>query len=44
MKRTLEEAIIAGDTDGRDNSGADRGRLERLRKERDALKHLSGKA
>ena len=43
MKRTLEEAIIAGDREGRDNSGANRGRLEHLCKERDALKHPSGK-
>ena len=33
IKRTLEEAIIAGDRERRDKSGADRGRLERLRKE-----------
>ena len=43
MKRTLEEAIIAGDREGRDNSGANRGWLEGLRNERDAKKQLSGK-
>ena len=44
VKRTLEEAIIAGDREGQDNSGADRARLERLRKERAAAKLRSGKA
>ena len=44
VKRTLEEAIVAGDRESLDNSRADRGRLERLRKESDVLKHPAGKA
>ena len=42
VKWTLEEAIIAGDREGWDNSGVDRGWLERLRKELEAIKQLLG--